>query len=162
MSNDDLSLAAMDRLLAASFDSARSTEAAERAHRQEVERLLNGFLDVIDALEACAAWSGSDAGPQAAFPKFDRIRMQALRIVGEHGVEPIEAIGKPLDLAHSEVIDVRADSHAPPDTVIEEIVRAYTWRGQLLRRARVIISGEDAASAPASERSDGDLEGGRQ
>jgi molecular chaperone GrpE len=164
MSSDDLSLGleAMDRLIAAGFESARSTEAAERAHRQEIERLLRRFLDVIDSLGACAALSGHDAAPQAVLSTIGRIRQQALRVVGEFGVEPIEAIGKPVDLTHSEVLDVRADSDAPPDTVIEEIVRAYMWRGQLLRRARVIVSGGDAASAPASERSEGDLEGGRQ
>lgn len=146
MSPDDDLASAADRLLA-SFDFARATEASARAHRIEMERLLLGFVEMVDSLDACIELARSSGNGAAFGTTVERIRGRALRVLEEHGVEAVIAIGQPLDLAHSEVVDVRTDETVTHDTVLEEIVRAYLWRGQLLRRARVIISGERPAAA---------------
>jgi molecular chaperone GrpE (heat shock protein) len=52
----------------------------------------------------------------------------------------MNAAGHPLDLAHHEVDAVSPDSSVEADTVLEEKVRGYLWKGALLRRAKVLIS----------------------
>jgi len=144
MSDDDVT-AATDRLLAG-FDFARAAAVAEDAHRAEVERLLRGFLDVVDSLDALLAWSGSLEESEAATTRvrtIERIRDQALRVLESGGVTPIVSTGSPVDLTCSEVVEVRGTPGVPEDTVVEEVVRGYRWRDRLLRRARVAISREE-------------------
>jgi molecular chaperone GrpE len=140
MSEDEIS-AATDRLLAG-IDFARATAASDEAHRLELERLLTGFLDVVDSLEALEVWSQTLVSDSAAGRgrSVERIRAQALRVLQGAGVEPIAAAGQPVDLTCSEVVELRSDPGVPVDTVLEVIVRGYRWRGRLLRRARVAIS----------------------
>lgn len=139
MSDDDLT-AATNRLLAG-FDFAGAAAAAEEAHRAETERLLRGFLEVVDSLDAFVALDGDVAAARAK--TIQRIHAQALRVLESAGVSSFPAAGKPVDLTSSEVVEVRADPAVPEDTVIEEVVRGYLWRGRLLRRARVVIARED-------------------
>jgi molecular chaperone GrpE len=143
MSEDDVA-AATDRLLAG-FDFARAATATEEAHRAELQRLLSGFIEVVDSIEALEAWNRTVAEDLAAARgrTLEKIRRQALRVLESGGVEPIISAGSPVDLATSEVVEVRVGG--VEDVVVEEIVRGYRWRGQILRRARVAISNGDDA-----------------
>jgi molecular chaperone GrpE len=151
MAEEDIAAAA-DRILAG-LDFARAASAAEAARRQELERLLGGFLEVVDSLEALEHWSAG-AGDDLRWTlsgTIQRIRRQALEVLEQAGVEPLDCAGKPLDLSHSEVVEVRIGTGAAEDTVVEEVLRGYTWRGRLLRRPRVVIAREDGAPGAAGE-----------
>ena len=62
MSNGDITADA-NKLLAG-FDFAQAAERAKDAHRQELERLLCGMLEVIDSLDALEQAGGADSRTQ--------------------------------------------------------------------------------------------------
>jgi molecular chaperone GrpE len=140
VSNDDFGIAA-DRILAG-FDFSMAKAAIENKHRSELKVLLDGMLGVVDSLDTLEA--ALNVEPERGCARYlgtvGRIRRQALRVLVLAGVEPIESLGKPLDLATSEVVDVRDNGTNPDDTVIEEVVRGYLWRQALFRRAKVVIT----------------------
>jgi molecular chaperone GrpE (heat shock protein) len=137
MSDDEGSIAA-DRILAG-LDFATAASARDAAHRQQMEQFLRGVVELVDALDALNKIIGISA-PTDYAPTVAQILRKALRLLREAGVEPIEALGKPVDLDRSEIVAVIDDEEAPPDTVAEEIVRAYAWRERLLRRAKVVVT----------------------
>ena len=142
MADDDPSLEA-DKLLAA-LDFAAMTEAQQEKQQQAMTRLLLGFLEILDTLEAleihCAelADRGLDHVPHRT---VSILVEQMLALLAEADVKPVTAVGCPLDLEIQDVVAVRADPAVEPDTVLEEARRGYLWHQRLLRRARVIVAG---------------------
>ena len=57
---------------------------------------------------------------------------------------PLDAVGKELDLDWHEVAEVQGSETAAADTVLHELIRGYSWKGKLLRRSRVVISGSSS------------------
>jgi molecular chaperone GrpE len=66
-------------------------------------------------------------------------------ILAKHGVEPIEAQGRPFDPhLHDAVIHQPSQEH-PEGTVVSELSRGYTIRERVLRPSKVAV----AAKPPA-------------
>jgi molecular chaperone GrpE len=144
MSDDDVASAA-GRLLAG-FDFARAMAASDEAHRRETEALLCSFLEVVDSLEALERHTSGHAD-DALHKTVERILGQAYGVLARAGVERLVLAGLALDLAYTEVVDVRVNDQHADDTVLEEIVRGYRWRNRLLRRAKVVISRNEGTPA---------------
>jgi molecular chaperone GrpE (heat shock protein) len=125
------------------MDVAGMVAAQNEKHRKETADLLLRFLDVIDSLQALGEHcqelvaSGYEHVPLRS---VNTTLHQALNVLSQVGVEQMNAAGHPLDLAHHEVDAVSPDSSVEADTVLEEKVRGYLWKGALLRRAKVLIS----------------------
>lgn len=67
------------------------------------------------------------------------IRQDLLDILKQQQVVPISAQGQPFDPQWMYALG-RQESEAPENTVIQEVVRGYLWRDQVLREAQVIVS----------------------
>lgn len=119
--------------------------AAEKKHAQkETARLLCDMLEVLDALEriiqrfnAVEGLSGMEEKWKGHIEATQRLFLQKLK---KYGVFPVEMMGTQVDPHLAEVEDTELRPELPEETVIEEYVRAYTWNGELLRQARVIVS----------------------
>jgi molecular chaperone GrpE len=137
----------------AAMDYVSRMQARELEHRRATGQLLGELLDVADALQDLEghcrdlARAGQE---QATAHSITAITRRLLDVLGRAGVEPMNAAGKPLDLALHEVVAVRPDSRAEEGTVLEEVCRGYFWHSNLLRRARVIVAGPQLAPAPAT------------
>ena len=144
MSKDDLFVSA-DKMLAA-MDFAEVTAAQEERHRKQLANLLLDFLDVMDSMQAleahCQALDqrGHEYIPLRAVSIIVR---QTSSLLSKAGVEPMDAVGGPLDLNMHEVVATRMDSSAVEDTVLEEPLRGYLWNKDLLRPAKVVISRQE-------------------
>lgn len=139
---------ATDKLLAA-FDFSRQLAEQNQRSQREIETILGAFLHVLDTLQALERHCLElvQAGHEQAPARSASVAVKlALRELASIGVEPLSAVGGALDLERHEVVEVRPVPDTEPDRVIEETVRGYTWKGRLLRRSRVIISGPAAAS----------------
>jgi molecular chaperone GrpE len=146
-----------DRLLAA-IDVAGVTADQKAKHRRETSRLLLGFLEVLDGLEALAVHcqelvaQGNEHVPHRTAAHLAE-KMGA--VFTQAGVRSVLALGQPLDLRVHAVVDVRPGSAADPDTILEESQRGYFWHDELLRPARVVIAGpagSDLQQAEGSKR----------
>lgn len=70
------------------------------------------------------------------------IRGTLLEALRGHGLEPFESEGLPFDPERMRALGQRpATSGTPAGSVLEEAVRGYTWRQNLLREAQVFVAG---------------------
>ena len=141
------------------MDVAAAMSAEGQKHRKETADLLVRFLEVVDSLDALAAHCEElAAGGLEHVPlrSVNTTLRQALSALSQAGVERMDAAGRPLDLNLHEVEAVRPDSSVEEDTVLEEKVRGYLWKGTVLRRSKVVISrAEAAAQSEQRERMEG-------
>ena len=105
---------------------------------EERKRLLREFLEVADNLERALEHSrGLDKPLEEGIRLTLRALMKALE---REGVLPMEtAEGKPFDPEIHEAVGVDLESDAKPSHVVGEIQRGYTYKGETLRPAKVIV-----------------------
>lgn len=125
------------------MDVSESLTSQKDKHRAEMASMLTRFLEVVDSIEAlvnhCEQLSAS--GQQhVPYGSANTTLRQALQVLSQLGVEPMQAVGQPLNLAFHDVDQLIVDPSVEEDTVLEEKTRGYLWNGLLLRRAKVVIS----------------------
>jgi molecular chaperone GrpE (heat shock protein) len=106
------------------------------------ERDLRMFLvDLLDVLDAFDRLRGEFAGTIAGMPRSVETTARLLeRTLGRRGVRRVELVGGVLDPAWADVDEVVVDPSAPEETVVRELVAAYRWGDEPLRRGRVVVS----------------------
>lgn len=117
----------------------RLTREVEQARRFANERLLRDLLPVCDAL---------DRGLAAESPNADGLlegmaltRKSLLKVLQDHGLERVEAMGKPFDPEYHEAMSmVEPGAGQQPETVVTVIENGYVLHQRLLRPARVIVT----------------------
>jgi molecular chaperone GrpE len=118
----------------------RSQRDREEALKFAESQFAKELLVVLDGLERAreAAATAADVAPVA-----DGVRIvyeQFLKILGDHHIEPIDAVGQPFDPTFHEAIMQQPSSAHPPGTVLQQLARGYQMHGRVLRPARVIVS----------------------
>ena len=113
----------------------------ERDHAQmrkyAAEPLMRALLPILDVLELAAS---SDGGDDAIREGVCLAVSDAMRIMGEMGLEPIEAIDQPFDPRLHEAVGVFPDPDREPGIVIREERRGYRIHDRVLRPSRVHIT----------------------
>jgi molecular chaperone GrpE (heat shock protein) len=142
-SSDDMNKMLSEMDFGKMMDAVGVVAEQKEKHRKETTDFLFSFLEVMDSLEALVihceelAAKGYEHVPLRSAKTILR---QALGVLSQAGVEQMNATGQPLNLEQHEVEAVRPDSSAEEDTVLEEKVRGYLWKGAILRRAKVVIA----------------------
>ncbi|HZK73775.1 MAG TPA: nucleotide exchange factor GrpE [Clostridia bacterium] len=127
--------------LAADFDNFKKRsrqehlETIQHASADLIARLLPGLDDLHKALDhqpegIDEAWA---RGLELSVRKLE----EALRA---HGLETIDALGKPFDPAVHEAIGHEESSEHPEDTVVQELRRGYRIRDRVVRPALVKVA----------------------
>jgi len=112
-------------------------ERLDRA-RYAGEALARDLLPVVDDLER--ALQHADEQSQALAAGVELVHKSLLGVLARHGVERIEAKGKPFDPAEHEAVAVVATADAEENTVIEEHRAGYRMGDRLLRPAMVAVA----------------------
>lgn len=136
----------------AEFDNYRKRKVREEEHirKTAARNLVQDLLPVLDHLELAVQHSAEESGGIAE--GVTMIVKQFQDVLQRHGVEPIEAAGRPFDPDIHEAVMQREAPEIPAETVMEEVQRGYLMGGQLLRAARVIVStGGPPREKPALE-----------
>ena len=123
----------------------------ERDREQSRRFALEGphaldLLPVLDHLElACASEGDADAIREGVALALK----EALRALGERGVEPIEAMDQPFDPhLHEAMAMVIPDGGARAGTTcLAELCRGYALHGRVLRPSKVHVAAETAATS---------------
>lgn len=129
------------RRLAADLDNYKKWVAKERQtiERTASESLIKKLLDVYESLEkAICSAKGTPASEFLEGLKL--IYKEFSRILKSEGLEPIRAVGIPLDVYKHEVLMQKVNDEVPEDTVLEEIQRGYLLNNFVLRTAKVVVS----------------------
>jgi molecular chaperone GrpE len=137
--------------LAADFDNFKKRsrqehlETIQHASADLIARLLPGLDDLHKALDHVP--EGIDEAWARGLELSVRKLEEALRA---HGLETIDALGKPFDPAEHEAIGHEESSEHPEDTVVQELRRGYRIRDRVVRPALVKV-----ARPPALPTADG-------
>lgn len=128
----------------------RMEREVERLVQQGKQELLLKFLEVADNFQrALMPQVMASADPDGLRKGLEIISRQLDSLLGQEGVEPLEALGKPFDPRYHEAVAVWDSPEVKEDTVTDEIQKGYLYRGELLRPARVRVA-RPATSADAS------------
>ncbi len=127
--------------LAAEFDNYKKRTQKEK---DELSLYVAGdtiakILPVMDNLERALASCEADKGT----PMYDGVSMvlkQCAEIFEAMGVTPIPAVGEPFDPnLHNAVMHVEDDS-VGENTVVEELMRGYQYKGKVIRYSMVKVA----------------------
>ncbi|HEY8814400.1 MAG TPA: nucleotide exchange factor GrpE [Candidatus Dormibacteraeota bacterium] len=134
--------------LAADFDNYKKRsrqehmETIQHASADLIARLLPGLDDLHKALDH------QPEGIDEAWARGLELSVRKLEeALHAHGLETIEAMGKPFDPAVHEAIGHKESSEHPEDTVVEELRRGYRLRDRVVRPALVKVARPPALPA---------------
>lgn len=125
----------------------------EREHKEKTRRLLLALIEVLDAFGRVFAnihGKEDQVTPQmkgwiANFRTVRRLLDQALT---DQGIARIESLDREFDPRWHRAVELVVDPSRPQGTIVEETVMGYLWRGEILRKAEVIVVGD----APDAEK----------
>lgn len=121
----------------------RLTREMEKRLEREKQKVLLGFLEVVDNLERALLLSADVSSLK------EGLRLNIELFLGQlkaHGVEPIDPIQQPFDPNEAEAVGVVAVDQPDLDQrVVEVVQKGYRLGDQLIRPARVRV-GQCAAT----------------
>src|SRR5205085_8403836 len=121
----------------------RTRQEMEDASRFANQKLITELLPVLDNFERALQHSEGEGGGEAVREGVLLIHKQLYDTLAKHGLEPIEAVGKPFDPQyHEAIMRVEAGPELEPGTVAEELRKGYTLHGRVLRASLVKVAGE--------------------
>lgn len=132
-----------DRLMrtAAEFDNFKKRSAREKdeVYGTAVCDTVAKFLPVLDNLERAVS-AGEDSGDAGSV--LDGVKMvkkQFEDALAEIGVSPIEAVGSSFDPEKHNAV-MTAESDQDENTVLEEFMKGYVYKGKIIRHSMVKVS----------------------
>ena len=120
----------------------------------EKKAILRSLLPSLDNFEHVFAGARAACGEAALQKVIEGIQLvydHMLDALKSHGVEKIEAAGKPFDPEKHEAMMHRAEADKENNIVLEVFQPGYTYQGQVLRPARVIVNKLPEAEEPPFE-----------
>ena len=118
----------------------RAADEQRNAIRYAHADFARSLLQVIDDFERTlqAAENAPEADSVVSGVKL--VYEKLLKLLDDHHIEPIEALGQPFDPHVHEALMQEPCETLPPDSVLREIQRGYKLHDRVLRPARVVIS----------------------
>jgi len=103
-------------------------------------QLLKELLAIVDNLER-ALGAAQEAVESASLREGVEMTLNALlKVMGEYGVTPVEAVDRPFDPSLHEAVMQAPHDTLPDNTVIQELQKGYLLHDRLLRPAMVVVS----------------------
>lgn len=139
--------------LQADFDNYRKRTERERHSERHrgAEIIVESILPVLDGFERAIS-SHRDAAHNEYREGFQLIRKQLLDALSKHGLQKIDAVGKPFDPNFHHAIERVETSDHPDDSVLEELQSGYIFHGKVLRPAMVRVAANPEGHPAASNR----------
>jgi molecular chaperone GrpE len=156
-----------DQLLrkAAEFENYKKRMDSEYSNfvRYANEELLEKLLPVVDDFERSLKAFDESASKtvekeskeiQTIARGIELIYNKFRKILENHGVSPMDVVGKPFDHNyHDALLQVESADH-PHHTVINEVEKGYMLHDKVLRHAKVIVSSAETVNQPDKQNED--------
>jgi molecular chaperone GrpE len=99
-------------------------------------------LDLVNELDNFerAVEAARNAGASSIVEGLEMVHKRLLASLAKHGVEPIEALGKPFDPNFHEALVQTPDATHPEGTVVAELGKGFRLRDRVLRPTKVAVS----------------------
>ena len=145
--------------LYADFENFKKRVQRERdeTRRAAVESVLGRLLPVVDTFEmAMMAAQMPGTSVETLRAGVQMIQGQLRGVLGEFGVEEIDAMGKPFDPLFHEAVSQQETLDVPEGQVVQQMRRGYRCRERLLRAASVVVARPPASGASQTVAEQGD------
>jgi molecular chaperone GrpE len=133
-----------DRLLRlqADFDNFRKRTNRERddLRKRAGEAVLEDMIPILDNLEFGLRQAMAKPGGESFVEGLRLIQTQLTEAVRKHGLEGVDALGKPFDPREHEAVAYAPSAEAPEGIVTAQSRRGYRLGERLLRAAGVVVS----------------------
>jgi molecular chaperone GrpE len=125
----------------ADFENYRKRAAREAAAAGERAKsgLVRELLPIVDNLERALASAG-DAERHLA-EGVQLVHSELLAVLERNGIEQFDPRGDRFDPGEHEALSMRAEEGAEPGVVLDVMEKGYRSNGNILRPARVVVSG---------------------
>ena len=135
-------------LTLADFDNYKKRAARDRdeTYRYAEADILGDVLPAVDNL----ALALDNAAEKAEDPFVKGVRLvyeTLLKSLKDHGAEPFDSVGKPLDTERMEAIATLPSPDVPEGMVSIESKKGWLLKGKVLRAAQVVVSAGKPAGA---------------
>ncbi len=137
--------------LAADFDNYKKRSRLEQLEtiQHASAELIARLLPVLDDLHK--ALDHTPAGVDEAWMKGLELSVRKLEeALGAHGLQAIDAVGRPFDPNEHEAIGHEESTELPEDTVVQVLRRGYRIRDRVVRPALVKVARPPALPAADS------------
>jgi len=127
--------------LAAEFDNfiKRTQRDSEQQAAAEKEAFIRDLLPILDNLER--ALTSEQSNSSEPLRQGVKITLQQVgQLLGRHGIEAVEDMGRPFDPHRHEAISVRHDPYQPDQIILEVTQRGYCRNNKVFRPAKVIVN----------------------
>ena len=102
--------------------------------------LLKDLLPVIDNLERALIAAQKNPEPGKIVEGIKMVTQQFEEMLGRHGVERIDALGKPFDPNLHQAIMQQPSAEHPADTVLQITQAGFQLHDRVVRPTQVIVS----------------------
>ncbi len=110
------------------------------------ESFIKKILPIVDDFERSLEHINDSNDHEKLKEGLQLIYNKLVKVLDEHGVKKIDAIGKPFDVEYHEALMQKADNSVPPHTVLEELEKGYIYKDKVIRHSKVVVSTEDQAA----------------
>lgn len=111
----------------------------EESVRYAAQPLLSDLLGVVDALHNAIEGLKDSEHERRVADGLRLVERELLEVLRRHGVEKVDAAGKPFDPQMHEAIS-EVESASAERLVVQVLSPGFTLHGRLVRAARVIVS----------------------
>ncbi len=129
--------------LAAEMDNLRKRHERERENllKYGTERMIKGFLEVVDSLERGLETikNDDDKKIQNIYAGMEMVNKQFLDVLKMHGLELVKSLGKMFDPNFHEAIGHKEAEGKEDGEVVVEYQKGYLLNGRLIRPSKVVI-----------------------
>ncbi len=126
--------------LMADFDNFKKRTARDRddTYRYAEADILKDILPTVDNLTLALSKAEN---PEDPFVKgVQLVTGTLLNALKDHGAEPFDSLGKPLDIEMMEAVAQLPNEEVEEGLVSNEVKRGWTLKGKVLRAAQVVVS----------------------
>jgi molecular chaperone GrpE len=130
--------------LGADFENFRRRALKERqevllyGHQNLVKDLLSAVDNLERAIDHARASGGGDL--ESLLQGVELVRRELLGAMASHGVEEVDALGKPFDPAAHEAMSQVPSAEVAPNTILEVLQKGYRLRDRVVRPVRVVVA----------------------
>ncbi len=118
----------------------RSQRRLQEEQAEALRRLVCDLLPVVDNFERALEAARAEGRDDPFYQGICLVHDQLMEVLGRHGVEPIEAAGRPFDPRHHEAVAHVPSHEHPSGHVIQEVQRGWRHGDRTLRASRVAVS----------------------
>ena len=119
----------------------RASREMDDIKKYATENLIRQLLIVVDNLErAIASAASENENGQSLVDGVALTLAEIMKILEQHYVSPIQALGAPFDPAFHQAMCQEESADQPPNTVVQEFQKGYLIHDRLLRPAMVVVS----------------------